>query len=121
MKNTTCRIGIERAEFFAFHGYYEEERKSGNTFVINAWVEKGMDVAEKHQIDLEQTFNYELIFNICETEMRITQHLLETVALNILAGFEKSFPDATGMYIRIDKMGPQLGGKVGSSFVEFSK
>jgi dihydroneopterin aldolase len=53
--------------------------------------------------------------------MQNTQHLLETVALNILDGFETAFPEATGMYIRIDKLGPQLGGKVGLSFVEFSK
>lgn len=121
MKNTTSRIGIEKAEFFAYHGYYEEERKSGNIFLVNAWVEKRMEDTGSHQVALDQTFNYELIFHICATEMRRTQHLLETVALNILDGFEKSFPDATGMYIRIDKLGPQLGGKVGSSFVEFSK
>jgi len=121
MKNTTCRIGIEKAEFFAYHGYYEEERKSGNTFLINAWVEKAMYKTDNSQVELDQTFNYELIFKICAQEMRKTQYLLETVALNILDGFENTFPDASGMFIRIDKMGPHLGGKVGSSFVEFSK
>ena len=32
-------VSIKNAEFFAYHGYYAEERSAGNTFLIDCEVE----------------------------------------------------------------------------------
>lgn len=113
-----ARVGIENAEFFAFHGYYPEERKSGHVFFITAWVEIGYS-NQKDQV-LANTVNYEEIFNVCKAEMEIPRVLLETVAAQILFRLKNEFPDIRNAYIKIRKQSPQMGGKIESSFVEMS-
>ncbi|MFZ1703091.1 MAG: dihydroneopterin aldolase [Saprospiraceae bacterium] len=111
-----AKVGIENAEFFSFHGYYPEERKSGHVFLVTAWVEIGYSTV-KDQV-LANTVNYELIYNICKAEMDIPCVLLETVACQILQRLKTEFPNIRNGYIKINKQSPQLGGKVESSFVE---
>jgi dihydroneopterin aldolase len=113
-----ARVGIENAEFFAFHGYYPEERKSGHVFLVTAWVEIGYS-NQKDQV-LSNTVNYEDIFNLCKQEMESPKILIETVASAILYRLKTEFPDIRNAYIKIQKRAPQLGGKVESSFVEMS-
>jgi len=113
MKTT---VAIKGAEFFAHHGYYEEERLTGNTFVIDAEVElKSFDSADDN---IQDTVNYEKLFEICAEEMDNTQKLLETVVFNIITRFNASFSNITGGKVKLSKLGPQLGGKVDKAVVE---
>lgn len=113
MKTT---VAIKGAEFFAYHGYYEEERMMGNTFVIDAEVElKSFDSEDDN---IKDTVNYEKLFEICAEEMDNTQKLLETVVFNIINRFKDSFSNVTGGKVKMEKIGPQLGGKVEKAVVE---
>lgn len=111
-----AKVGIENAEFFSFHGYYPEERKSGHVFLVNAWIEIGYSNI-KDQI-LANTVNYENIYKICKDEMDNPQILLETVACHIIHRFKLEFPNIHNGYVKINKLAPQMGGKVESSFIE---
>ena len=54
------KVAIKGAEFFAYHGYYSEERKSGNTFIIDAEVTlKSFDSNDDNIFD---TVNYEQLY-----------------------------------------------------------
>jgi dihydroneopterin aldolase len=77
------KILFEEIKLFAYHGFYEEEQKSGHWFSIDLEVE----IFENETLndDLQNTFNYEIAYQICVNEMKQTQKLLETVAQNILA------------------------------------
>lgn len=113
MKTT---VSIKGAEFFAYHGFYEEERLIGNTFIIDAEVEvKSFDSQDDNITD---TVNYEKLFEICASEMENTQKLLETVVFNIITRFNSSFSNVTGGRVKLEKLGPQLGGKVEKAVVE---
>lgn len=113
MKTT---VSIKGAEFFAYHGFYEEERLTGNTFIIDAEVElKSFDSSDDN---IHDTVNYEKLFEICAEEMENTQKLLETVVFNIIARFNNSFSNVTGGKVKLEKIGPQLGGKVEKAVVE---
>ena len=113
MKTT---VSIKGAEFFAYHGFYEEERMTGNTFVIDAEVElKSFDSADDN---INDTVNYEKLYAICDEEMKNTQKLLETVVYNIITKFNNSFSNVTGGKVKMEKIGPQLGGKVAKAVVE---
>jgi dihydroneopterin aldolase len=113
MKTT---VAIEGAEFFAYHGFYEEERKSGNTFIIDAEVTlKTFDSSEDNIYD---TVNYEKLYSICAEEMGNTQKLLETVVLKITQRFTNDLPNVAGGKVKMKKIGPQLGGKVAKATVE---
>ncbi|MFT4533331.1 MAG: dihydroneopterin aldolase [Saprospiraceae bacterium] len=113
MKTT---VAIKGAEFHAFHGYYEEERKTGNTFIIDAEVE--LKTFDSNDDNIGDTVNYEKLFKICDSEMGKTQKLLETVVFNIITRFKAEFSNVTGGKVKMEKLGPQLGGKVAKAVVE---
>jgi len=47
-----------------------------------------------------------------------TQKLIETVVLNIINHLHRDFPFITNARVRMEKIGPQLGGKVAKSVIE---
>lgn len=110
-------VGLQDVEFYAFHGYYDEERKMGNHFIVNTHVEITANLFTSE--DLTSTINYQDIYTICKNEMDNPQKLLETVASNILNKYKTNFQSMKTAYIKINKLQPQLGGKLHSSFVEF--
>ena len=113
MKTT---VAIKGAEFFSHHGYYEEERLTGNTFIIDAEVE--LKSFDSNDDNIHDTVNYEKMFDICAEEMDNTQKLLETVVFNIISRFKSSFSNVTSGKVKLSKLGPQLGGKVEKAVVE---
>jgi len=111
-------VAIEGAEFYAFHGYYDEEQKTGNTFIIDAKVVlKSFDSDDDN---IKDTVNYETLYKICQEEMSDTQRLLETVVFNILHRFKKDLANVTSGTVKMEKFGPQLGGKVEKAVVQMS-
>lgn len=113
MKTT---VAIRGAEFHAFHGYYEQERKTGNVFIIDAEVD--LKSFDSNDDNISDTVNYEKLYAVCESEMKNTQKLLETVVFNIITIFKERFTNVTGGKVRMEKIGPQLGGKVAKAVVE---
>jgi len=113
MKTT---VAIKGAEFHAYHGYYEEERRAGNTFIVDAEVE--LKTFDSNDDNITDTVNYEKLFHICQGEMDKTQKLLETVVFNIIERFRNDFSNVTGGKVKMEKIGPQLGGKVAKAVIE---
>lgn len=115
MKTT---VAIEGAEFFAFHGYYDVEQKIGHTFVLDVQVE--LASFDSLDDDIDDTVNYEELYQICEIHMEQTQKLLETVVLNILNAIQQKYPHIVDAHVRMEKIGPQLGGKVEKAVITMS-
>ena len=116
--NMQTRISVQRAEFYAYHGWYPEEQLAGNTFYVDAEVIiSGLpDISD----DIAHTINYEKIYGICRQEMLNKARLLETVAVRILQSIQKEFPEIKSAKVRIEKERPQLGGKVDATVIEVS-
>lgn len=110
------KIAICGAEFFAYHGYYPEERKSGHTFIIDA--EVTLKSTKSMRDNIANTVNYEDMYRICTEEMKATKELIESVAESIINRFFKEFPNITNAKIQLRKLSPQLGGKVNYSLIE---
>lgn len=110
------RVAIKQAKFHAFHGYYNTERVTGNTFFIDAEVE--LSSFDEIEDDIDDTINYEHMYRICKEEMDNTQKLLEKVVLNIILRFKKEFKNIEGGTISLQKVGPQLGGSVEKAIIE---
>ena len=109
------RIALKGLHFHSFHGYYEEERKMGNPFVLH--MEVSIDDFDTQDDNIKDTVNYEDLYNICASEMKKTQKLLETVALNIIHRLKREFPQVLDGKVVIEKVGPQLGGKVDKAVI----
>lgn len=111
-------VAIEGAEFFAHHGYYKEEQMTGNTFVVNA--EVVLKSFDSDDDNIQDTVNYEMLYTICQEEMKQTQQLLETVVFNIINRFKNDLSNVTSGKVKMEKIGPQLGGKVQKAVVQMS-
>jgi len=111
------RIGLEGMEFYAFHGYYEAERKMGNKYLLDVFVHLNNDL--KNSEDIQDTVNYEHIYEISKEEMSEARQLLETVVYEIAAKLKSRFPIIKTVEVKLKKVGVQLGGKVEQSVIDY--
>jgi dihydroneopterin aldolase len=111
-------ISLHGAEFFAYHGWYPEEQKLGNQFIVDIDVDF---VAENLKEDyISGTINYEQLYEIVEEQMKQTKKLIETVARNIVDDAKKMFPAAKNVRVSIKKLNPPFKGKVDYSCITLS-
>jgi dihydroneopterin aldolase len=104
-------------EFHAYHGVYEEERSIGNRFCVDVKFEANLIKAAATDA-IEDTINYEIIYEIVASEMSITSKLLENVTERIFAKIKSEFPHISALSVKITKNNPPLKGKVQKVSVE---
>ena len=97
-------------KFYAFHGFYEFERKVGNNFVVDVTVDVNLDANPNEQI--ENTVNYEDIYTICHKFMRKKYSLLETLAFDIAQSIKDHSELVNNVQVTLSKLNPPLPGKV---------
>ena len=109
-------ISLNNLSFYAYHGVYEEELKTGNEFRINlsVWIPCHEEMDED---DLENTVSYADLYSIVEAEMKKPRKLLETVALSIAKTIKKDFSLIKRGSISIEKVHPPIPGMLGSASV----
>ncbi len=113
------RIELNNMIFFAHHGCFEEERIIGNKFIVDLGVE--LDVSKPSYTDnIEDALNYQILYDIVKSEMKISSHLLENLASRILEKLKDKFPNTDKITISIAKQNPPLGGEVGASKITIS-
>lgn len=110
------KVSLQGAEFFARHGYYKEEQMLGNYFVVNIEACFNPDVAAVND-DLNNTLNYEHLYEIAEASMTVPKQLLETVAQGIADEVMVKFPYLIALQVEVKKLNPPLKGKVGASSI----
>jgi dihydroneopterin aldolase len=111
------KIIFNDIKLFAHHGWYDEEQQAGHWFTIDVQIE----LADKQNIgdSLDNTFNYEVVYQIVKEEMAITQKLLETVVQNILQKIMK-YEVVKNATVRLNKLEPYKMQGVGKVAVELS-
>lgn len=114
-----AKIGLEDVRFYAPHGFYEEEHRSGNEFSIDVEVESNIRSAAT-QDDLGGTVNYSTIYYLLQAEMKKLPPtlLLEALAFRMASRIQNQFPQVTSVKLRLRKLNPPLGGHVGAAVVE---
>jgi dihydroneopterin aldolase len=113
------KVALEGMEFYAYHGFYEEERKEGNNFLVHVELETDFTKAALSD-DISGTFNYEEIYKIVSTEMKISSKLLEHVAGRILDKLQAHRGTVFSIKVVIQKLNPPLQGKTACSVVEIA-
>ena len=112
-------IRIEEMEFFSYHGCFKEEQVIGTRFLVDFSLEVDTQEAEKSD-NLKQTVNYQAVYQVIKAEMEIKAHLLEHVARRILDSVFNKFPSVNQATIKISKLNPALGGKMGCVSITLS-
>ena len=107
---------MQDIELQARIGVFPEEKKNGNTFRVSVSVtlptQKGVETDE-----LEDTFNYQTLYDVVVEEMAQPADLLEHVAGQIQAHLMRILPQAE-VHVRISKKNPPLGGPVAWATIE---
>lgn len=110
------QIILENIQFHAFHGVFPQENMVGNSFVVSLTLD--LDLQQASQTDnLDDTINYQLIYDVVKAEMQIQSKLIEHVAGRILRSVMQSFPQVSKAEIRLRKMNPPLGGQLESATI----
>lgn len=108
-----AKIALEGMEFFAYHGCFSEEQIIGTRFMVDLLIETNTREAEETD-KLSKTLNYQDIYLLIKEQMSIKSKLLEHVGRRILNSLLDKFPAIEYARVKVSKMNPPLGGKIGS-------
>lgn len=113
-------IRIEDMEFYAFHGHYHEEQIVGSHFIVDVTIETDTDRAGKSD-ELKDTLNYQAAYLIVKREMEKTSNLLEHIATRILEALYSELACIRKATVRVSKLNPVMGGRIGRVSVEVTR
>lgn len=102
-------ISLEGIEFFAFHGYHEEEQKIGNRFTVDLNVEVNVEKAGEDD-RLTETVDYQQLYNIVKSEIEKPSKLLENIGHRIITASMIQYPHIESVEVTISKHNPPVGG-----------
>lgn len=103
------KIILEGLEFFAYHGFYKEERKIGNKYNVDLIVEADLhEAADKDKLSF--TIDYETLYRIIQQEMQRPSKLLEHIAQQIIIQIYRQFPEVNSIEVSVAKFNPPVGG-----------
>ncbi len=106
-------IHIEDMEFYAFHGHFKEEQIVGNRFLVDLTIETDMSVPARTD-SLKDALNYQKAYQIVKTEMSKKSYMLENIASRILDALYAEMDGIKKAKVKVSKMNPPMGGKIGS-------
>lgn len=102
-------IELVGMEFHAFHGCLEQERREGNTFVVDFRGKADLKKAAKSD-NLEDTIDYSKVYEIVAAEMAKPSNLLENVAARIVDAVKRADLGFWFVLVRVSKKNPPVGG-----------
>lgn len=103
------KIALEGMEFFAYHGYYDEEQKIGNKYSVDVEVETDLTRAGRKDA-LGETVNYEELYKLITLVMGKPARLLEAISFQIIQDTFSRFSAANVVSVSISKFNPPIGG-----------
>ena len=110
-------IHLEGLRFHAYHGVYDEERRIGGDYLVDVSVQTAIGRPGSTD-NLEDTINYETVYQICRLEMQQPRHLIEAVLTGIIERMKFQFANMQALRVRVRKLHPPLGGRVDAAVVE---
>jgi len=106
-------IQIESMEFYSFHGHFKEERIVGNKFLVDLTIETDMKIPAESD-NLKDAVNYQRVYEIVKQQMELKSHLLEHIAGRILDAIYEEMKGINKVTVKVSKLNPPMGGKIGS-------
>jgi dihydroneopterin aldolase len=113
------RISLDKLVFFGYHGLYAEEKKLGNTYIVDVLIDF---TAKKSIIDnLEQTIDYVQVYALIKKWMSIPTPLLETLVGNMADNILKEQLLAEKVMVKITKQHLPIAEFEGTASVSIEK
>ncbi|HLN20324.1 MAG TPA: dihydroneopterin aldolase [Bacteroidales bacterium] len=113
-------IQIENMEFYSYHGHFREERIVGNKFLVDLVIETDMKMPAETD-NLKDAVNYQRAYEIIKQQMEIKSYLLENIAGRILDALYNEMKGIEKATIKVSKLNPPMGGKIGSVSITMTR
>lgn len=110
-------IELRDLHFHAFHGLYQEERKTGNEFRMDVLAE--YIPTEEIITSISDTVNYAALFIIIKEAMKSPVDLLETLVMEIAGTIHDRFPQVCKLKVSVYKLHPPIAGFTGEVGVSY--
>ncbi|MDR0680537.1 MAG: dihydroneopterin aldolase [Dysgonamonadaceae bacterium] len=104
-------LELKKMLFHSYHGIMEQERKVGNTYIIDLKIYFDFNQAT-YSDNLEDTIDYALVYEIVKQEMAVPSKLIEHVAGRIIRHIRIELPQVKNVEIRLAKKNPPFGGDI---------
>lgn len=103
------KIVLHNMEFFAYHGFYDEEQKIGNKYAVT--ITLLLDLSKPGLSDrLSDTVSYEDVYKYVKKIMDKPTRLLENIANNISEALFTNYTQIRNVEISVSKYNPPIGG-----------
>ena len=112
-------VELKKLHFFAYHGLYAEERKTGHEFEVNLFVSY-LPVSGTIT-GISDTVNYVELYELLKSEMQKPRELLETFVMEVSEIIHLSFSQIKKIEIAVTKLHPPITGFTGTVGVKYSK
>lgn len=96
-------------EFFAYHGYYDEEQKIGNKYSLDITIHTDFESAAVND-RLSGTVNYEELYKIASETMKEPARLLEHIGYLLIEKIREKYPTVEKVHVAVSKFNPPVGG-----------
>ena len=96
-------IELQGLSVFGRHGYHEEERRKGQRFLVDLWVDVESDAAATSDL-IEETVDYRKLASFVEEVFGGPSHLLlEALAGTVADGVLTRFQEVRAVRVRVRK------------------
>jgi len=112
-------IELKQLRFFAYHGLYAEERKTGNEFEVYlsvAFVPFAGTITH-----LDDTVNYASLYDLLKVEMQKPRDLLETFVMEVAEKIHLAFPPVKEINLDVTKLHAPIPKFTGTVGVKYSR
>ncbi len=104
-----AKIILRDMTFHAYHGVLPEEKIIGTTYIVTLEIETDLQKASETD-ELDDTINYQFLYDIVKEEMQQRSKLIEHVAGRTLRSVKNKFPEISSATIYLKKKNPPIGG-----------
>lgn len=113
------RISLHGVKFYGFHGIMEEEKKLGNTFILNMYVDilPLVNTITK----LSETIDYVSLYELVKRRMEKPTPLLETIVGELAESIFNKYSIAHTVYIELTKQHVPISNLEGNMSVSIKK
>ena len=113
------RISLDKLVFFGYHGLYVEEKKLGNTYIVDILIDFTPKPSGINH--LEQTIDYVQVYALIKKWMDIPTPLLETLVGNMADDILKEQLLAEKVMVKITKQHLPIAEFEGTASVSIEK
>lgn len=111
--NEMGRIAINGLKLMAYHGVLQQERRVGNIFVIDIWIDVPKSELAQKSDKLEDTINYAEVVELIKKQMHTSHALIEKAAGAIIEALKLKYGHHIRCgEIRITKLAPPISAEL---------